>query len=227
MGLPSQNDGVNLGALKPSTTWGEYNQIAFIIQQSLSKIQTATLVQVVACSNSGGVSAVGTVDIQPLVNQIDGGDNPIPHLTVYNVPYLRIQGGLNAVIIDPQPGDIGIAIFASRDITKVKSTKAQGNPGSYRQFDFADALYLGGLLNGVPQQYVELASSGITLNTSGTITLNGSSIVLNGPVSQSGGNVTIAQNLTVSGDATASGTSLHTHIHSGVQSGASTSGKPV
>ncbi len=134
------------GMLQPSTLWGVYNNLMFVIQQALAKVQTATLVQVQACSNDGGVSPVGTVDVLILVNQINSQGVPTPHVTMYSLPYLRFQGGANAVIMDPQPGDIGIAVFASRDITNVKSTKAQANPGSYRTHDFSDGLYLGGVL---------------------------------------------------------------------------------
>lgn len=218
---------VNLGSLEAHTNSSLFNQLSFIVQQALSKLQTATLVEIIACSNNGGVSPVGTVDIQPLVNQLDGGGNPMPHGVIYNVPYFRLQGGTNAVILDPQPGDIGIALFANRDISKVKNTKAQANPGSYRQFDFSDALYIGGVLNGVPQQYVEFNSSGVTVISPNAITLQAPQININGPLSQSGGNVTIAQNVTVSGDVTASGKSLKTHVHSGVQSGSSNTGQPV
>lgn len=152
-----------IGMLQPSTLWGVYNNLRFFIQQALSNVQTATVVKVVACSNEGGLSPVGTVDVQILVNQISGQSVAIPHVTMYELPYLRIQGGTNAVIIDPQPGDIGIAIFASRDITNVKSTKAQANPGSFRTHDFADGMYLGGLLNGAPVQYLQFGSSGISI----------------------------------------------------------------
>lgn len=151
------------GMLQPSTLWGVHNNLAFIIQQALSKVQTATVVKVIACSNDGGVSPVGTVDVQILVNQISGQKVATPHVTMYGLPYLRIQGGANAVILDPQPGDIGIAVFASRDITTVKSTKAQANPNTFRMHDFADGMYLGGLLNGTPVQYLQFGSSGISI----------------------------------------------------------------
>ena len=151
------------GMLQPSTLWGVSNNLQFVIQQALSKVQTATLVKVLNCSNSGSVSPTGTVDVQILVNQITGQMVATPHVTMYGLPYLRIQGGANAVIIDPQPRDIGIAVFASRDITNVKSTKAQSNPGSFRMHDFSDGMYLGGLLNGIPSQYVQFSSSGIAL----------------------------------------------------------------
>ena len=111
-----------LGMLRPSSQWGVYNNIRFMVQQALAQVQTASVVKVMACTNDGGVSPVGTVDAQILVNQVNGQGNPTPHATMYCLPYLRIQGGANAVIIDPQPGDIGIAVFASRDITNVKST---------------------------------------------------------------------------------------------------------
>ena len=151
------------GMLQPSTLWGVSNNLLFVVQQALAKVQTASVVKVIGCTNAGGVSPVGTVDVQILVNQISGQGNPTPHLTMYGLPYLRIQGGSNAVIIDPQPGDIGIAVFASRDITNVKRTKSQSNPGSYRTHDFSDGMYIGGLLNGSPNQYLQFSSAGISL----------------------------------------------------------------
>jgi len=198
---------VNTGAQKPQTTWGEYNQIIFAVQQAIAKLQTATLVRVEACTNDGDLSPVGFVDVLPLVNQIDGSGNPTPHAVVYGLPYLRIQGGANAVIIDPQPGDIGLAVFASRDISKVKSTKAQANPGSYRSYDFSDGIYLGGILNGVPTQFVRFGTDGITVTSETAITLNAPAITLEG------GDVTIAQNLTVIGAIVGAGINLQTHVH--------------
>src|SRR5512139_7424 len=116
--------------LDPTISATEYNALTFLIRQLLSKVNTATLVQVKAVTNSGGVAAVGTVDVHPLINQQDASGNAIPHGTLYGLPYSRLQGGTNAVILDPQVGDIGIAIFASRDISAAKATKGENNPGS-------------------------------------------------------------------------------------------------
>ena len=203
------------GMLQPSTLWGVSNNLSFVIQQALANVQTATIVKVVACSNDGGLSPVGTVDVLILVNQISAQSAGTPHVTMYGLPYLRIQGGANAVIIDPQPGDIGIAVFASRDITNVKSTKAQANPGSFRMHDFSDGMYLGGLLNGVPAQYVQFAGSGISVVSPGTITLQAPNVVIEGALQQSGGNVTMEQSLTVTGGVTAGTISMETHVHTG------------
>ena len=57
-------------------------------------------------------------------------------------------------LIDPTQGDIGLAIFADRDISSVRANRAQANPGSYRRFDMADGVYIGGILNGMPTQTV-------------------------------------------------------------------------
>lgn len=257
--MASQSQGANgvpNGQQRPSTTWGEFNNLAFMVQQALSKMQTATLVRIEACTNAGALSPVGYVDVTPLVNQLDGQGNPTPHVTIYNVPYFRLQGGANGIIIDPQKGDIGIAVFASRDISKVKVTKKQGNPGSFRQYNFADGMYIGGVLNGTPTQYVQFSSSGIRIHSptqvkldapailleAGTIDLNGStsttittptftvngSTVLNGPISQTGGgDAAFSGSMAVAGDVTAQGTSVHNHVHSGVTPGGGNSGKPV
>ena len=158
-----------LGMLRPSSLWGVYNNLRFVVEQALANVQTATIVKVIACSNDGGLSPVGTVDVQILANQVSIGAGGqmvgTPHLTMYGLPYLRVQGGANAIIIDPQPGDIGIAVFASRDITNVKSTKAQANPGSFRTHDFSDGMYIGGLLNGTPTQYIQFSETGIAITS--------------------------------------------------------------
>lgn len=250
MALQSQAaDGVTSGQQRPQSTWGEFNNIAFMVQQALAKMQTATLVRVEACTNSGGLPPVGFVDVTPLVNQIDAQGNPTPHVTIHNVPYFRLQGGANGIIIDPQKGDIGVCVFASRDISKVKGSKRQANPGSFRQYSFSDGMYLGGMLNGTPTQYVQFSAAGIkihsptavvleapvveidastscTVNTP-TFTVNGAT-VLNGTVQQTGGGTAhFSGTMTVDGDVTAQGTSVHNHVHGGVQPGGGNTGVPV
>lgn len=164
MTSPSSNN-PPLGMIGPHTSYGEWNRLNFQIAQSLAKMQTSLPVEVLSCTNEGGLSPVGFVNVVPMVNQVDAAGIPIPHVTIFNVPYLRVQGGANAVIIDPQEGDIGIALFASRDISKVKSTRAPANPGSNRQFSFSDAMYIGGMLNGAPEQYLRFSADGVELTS--------------------------------------------------------------
>lgn len=159
------------GAQQQTDGTSDYNAQAFVIWQILKSISGARLVQVQGVTNSGGVAPVGFVDVQVLVNQLDGWNNATPHGTIYNLPYFRLQGGTNAVIIDPQVGDIGVAIIEDRDISSVKANKAQANPGSKRIFDLADGLYLGGFLNGAPQQYIQFSAAGIAVVSPTKVTL--------------------------------------------------------
>lgn len=166
------NDQLGYRGPADATSGGSpFNENLFLIRQVLAGISTAKLVQIVAVTNAGGVSPVGFVDVLPLVNQLDGNNNAVPHGVVHNLPYFRLQGGTDAVILDPKVGDIGAAIFSDRDISAVKSSKAQANPGSKRQFDMADGLYIGGYLNGVPQQYVRFSGAGISVVSPSKITL--------------------------------------------------------
>ena len=237
---PSISDqNIPAGLQKVSSTWGAYNESLFMVNQILGKLQTATLVEVVSCTNTGGLAAVGTVNVKPLVNQVDGKGNAMPHVTIYNIPYFRIQGGTDAVIIDPKTGDIGICVFANRDISKVKATKKQANPASNRRFSFSDGLYIGGVLNGVPSQYVQFNSAGMTIHSPTKVIINSplieltasTSLTINTPLieaAQTGlGVANFSGSMVVTGDVTAQGTSVHTHVHSGVQSGGSNTGAPV
>ena len=175
----------------------------------ISRIAGATLVQVVSVTNSGGVAPVGSVDVSPMVSMIDGQGRTSPHGIIHNLPYFRLQGGANAIIIDPVIGDIGIAVFADRDLTAVKSTKAPGPPGSRRRNSMADGLYIGGVLNGAPTQYIEFNGSGVTI-TAPTVTVNG--------------NLVVTGTATIDGDATIDGEDFIMHRHTGVQTGGSDTG---
>lgn len=162
-----------VGYANESSDASELNRMSFVIERILARVSTATLVVVKAVTNPGGVGPVGTVDVQPLVSQLSGDGKATPHGTIYEIPYMRLQGGTNAVIIDPKVGDIGICVFASRDISSVKANKAVANPGSRRRFDMADGLYLGGVLNGTPEQYVRVSGEGIELHAD-LVTVSGS-----------------------------------------------------
>lgn len=162
--MASEGSGFN-GFEQPGTSANQFNALRFLVDSMLARVRTATLVQVKAVTNSGGVAEVGFVDIEPLVNQVDGVGKATPHSTIFRCPYLRIQGGANAIILDPQVGDIGIAVFADRDISSATANKGRANPGSRRRFSMADGLYLGGVLNGTPSQYVRFSSAGIEIHS--------------------------------------------------------------
>jgi hypothetical protein len=145
----------------------DYNRFTFIVRSLMNRMATMTLVQVKATSGQ-------TVDILPLVSQIDGAGNKVSHGVIHNAPVFRLQGGKSAVIIDPVVGDIGLAIFAHNDISSAKKNKGEALPGSRRKFDWADAIYLGGLLNADPTSWIKFLPSGEINITGmgGNVTIN-------------------------------------------------------
>lgn len=223
---------------RPVSSSSDVNSLEFYLTQFLNKVWTSTIVKVLSVTNDGGVSPVGRVSIQPLVNQIDSAGNLLPHGAIHDAPYFRLAGGADAVILDPKVGDIGVALFASRDISVVKNEKRESAPGSARKFSASDAIYIGVVLNGPPSQYVRFSSAGIELVSPTKISLqapvvevSSQDIILDGPLSQgagsNAGDAHFTNKVTSDDDVVAGTVSLKTHTTSGVQSGSGTSGPPV
>lgn len=196
--------------------------LRFFLQQRLLRVQTAMLVQVQAV-HGGGVGPVGTVDVIPLVGQVDGAGNVVPYdVPIHARPYCRVMGGANAVVLDPAVGDIGLMVFAARDISSVVKSGKPSPPASGRTFDYADGLYVFGCLNGNPTQYVEFAADGLHLVSPQAITLQAPNITFAGTVNANGATISTAGEIT-----DAAGKVLGTHEHTGVTSGGSNTGPPV
>jgi len=173
------------GTLHLDTQTSEFNAIHYMVEQAISRMSKVSLVQVTKASTTGQVAATGMVSLSPLVKMQDAMGNVHPHSEVHNIPYVRLQGGKDkAIIMDPKVGDIGLAIFADRDISSAKKNNAgwdgtkqisqtQAQPGSYRQHDFADGLYLGCVLGGAPTSYVQFKDDGsiVVSPDNGTTTL--------------------------------------------------------
>ena len=128
----------------------------FMVEQILGRVRTVAVCTVKAVTG-GGNAAVGYVDVQPMTKLMDGVGNTFSHGVINNLPYFRLQGGKNAVIIDPKAGDIGVAVFADRDISGVKRSKKEAPPGSFRRFDYADGLFFPCFLGEKPDNYVQFA----------------------------------------------------------------------
>ncbi len=209
-----------------ATIADEITLYKFIFSRLISKVKTISVVRVLSCTNTGGVEAAGTVDLQILVNIMVADGSSVPHGTISGVPYCRYQGGKSAIILDPEEGDIGIALFCDRDISVVKANPAQAvanegvPPGSWRKFSYSDGLYIGGVLNGTPDQFIQFSSNGINIQSPGNITINGVTF-------DPSGNINSPATITANTDVVTGAISLSKHAHSGVQSGSGTSGPPV
>lgn len=186
----------------------DYNVRDFHIRQRLGEVRTLVPVKIIAV-HGGGVGPAPTVDVQPLINQIDGQGNQTPHGIIYGIPVSRSQGGGNTIINDPKVNDLGHISVGDRDMSSLKANKGvQSNPGSYRTHDLADGVYHGNLFNqATPDQYIHFRDDGITLaDKNGNI------------IETKPGSIAMTGNLTVTGGITAGfGTgdavTLQNHTH--------------
>lgn len=160
------------------------NAVSFLIESMMNgKINTMTPVIVVSVNKRTKDSPwetgthrfpAGRVSVRPLVCQRDAEGNALDMAECFELPYARIQGGKCAVVCDPQPGDLGIAIYAQTDTSNVKTTigGAPVQPGSFRTFSQSDGWYIGGFLNKYPETYIELTKDEeILIHAPKTITL--------------------------------------------------------
>jgi hypothetical protein len=188
---------------------GSFNAHNFQIDQMLQQTRTGIPVRVVSISG-GGAGGAPTVNVQPLINQVDGIGNQTPHVTVFGIPCLRNQGGGNAIINDPAVGDIGYMTISDRDISALKASGKQSNPGSRRRHSFSDGVYVGAMINPAnPGQAVQFTATGLKI-----FDKNGNVIEM------AAGAITITGNLRVSGTITAGyggadAVKLQSHTHAG------------
>lgn len=175
----------------------EVNAQAHLFASLASGMATATLVQVRAVGS-------GTVDVQPMVGQADGAGNVVPHGIINGLPVFIYQGGSCAVVLTPAVGDIGVAVFASRDISVVKERRMPSQPGSSRRYDWADGMYMGGFLNAAATTHVTLTPGTVTIVAPTSVVINSPSVQITGA------------SLTHNGVNVGS-----THVHGGVQTGVS------
>jgi phage baseplate assembly protein gpV len=194
-----------------SNALDDFSRLQFVVQQMLNGLATATPVQVKAVLGD-------TVDVQPMVHQVDGKDTGTPHSTIHGLPFFTLQAGASIVRLTPRVGDIGVAIFCHNDISSVKANKAPALPASRRRYSWSDGIYLGGLpaLNGVATQSIILDDDeGISITAA-----PGKKVKITGDVELTG-------KLTASDDVIANGISLRDHKHDGVQTGSGQTGAPV
>lgn len=218
------------------------NAISFLIENTVKgMINTAIPVRVDTVTAGGSGDAAGYVSVTPLVCQRGADGNSLPPCSLPRLPYFRLQSGQCAVVIDPRPGDIGLAVFAQQDCSNVASgMTAPAQAGSFRCYDMADGFYIGGFLGETPDTFIELntASKEITVKSPVKVTIDAPAIICDAPQTtmtgnlQVDGNITTSANITANGNLTTVGTMtaggivMNTHKHGGVQTGSGTTGGP-
>ena len=207
-----------------NSTSSAYNAISFVIENQIKgMVNTCIPVRVDSCTAPGTGGAAGYVSCTPLVTQMGADGKTLAPVSLPQLPFFRLQFGTAAIVCDPKPGDIGLAVFAQQDCSTVQQGASEpAQPGSFRCFDMADGFYLGGFLNVSPTMYIEFAPDGNTINVKAP-----TKVYIDAPTVQIKGNVQVTGSVTSTGNMTAGSISMQTHKHGGVDTGSGTSGVPV
>ena len=194
----------------------EYNALSFMIEQAIKgMVNTAIPVRVDSCTKPGVGGAAGYVSATPLVMQRGADGKSLQPVSLPQLPFFRLQAGNAAVVLDPQPGDIGLAICSQQDSSNVQAgTSGPVQAGSFRCFDMSDSFYVGGFMNQTPETYIHLdpEKGEVTVKSPAKITLESPTIELKGSLqmgnssgSGSGDTISLTGNIQATGSATFDG----------------------
>lgn len=194
---------VNFGFMGLQSGNSPENAMQFMVKQIIrGGVSTAMIVLVKAVDTTAR-----TVDIVPMVDQVTATGQVIPHSVLHEIPYGYEQGGNCLIKIDPAPGDIGVAVFAHRDITRVKRTKQAAAPPTLRTHHLSDGLYVRTLwAASAPEHSITFNGNGITVSSNLTVDINAKT--------KFRGDMEVDGAITATGDVTGAGISLKNHTHS-------------
>ena len=190
----------------------EFNALSFMIEQAIKgMVNTAIPVRVDSCTKPGVGGAAGYVSATPLVQQRGADGKSLMPVSLPQLPFFRLQCGTAAVVLDPQPGDVGLAVFSQQDSSNLEAGKTDPvQAGSFRCFDMSDGFYVGGFYGQVPQTYVHLdpEKGEAYIKAPTKITIDAPQIELKGALTMGGASggadtITLDGNVTTNGNITA------------------------
>lgn len=213
------------GFLKHHSLSNEYESTAFPIQRILSQQNNVMPVSVKDCYRKDGRIFV---DIQVIIKQIDADGHGHSNTTIFEIPYLPLAGGGFSIEIEPQAGDVGLAVFCDRDISSFKETFSESLPPSRRKNHSGDAIYLGAFAVPNPDFLIKANFSEKRWDIVGDVNITG-----NLTASKNldiGGNADVKGNTSADGDISSGGSikdgegiTLGTHTHTSGAPGSPTS----
>ena len=200
----------------------EYNALSFMIEQAIKgMVNTAIPVRVDSCTKPGVGGAAGYVSATPLVQQRGADGKSLMPVSLPQLPYYRVQAGTAAVVLDPQPGDIGLAVFSQQDASNVKEgTSEPVQAGSFRCFDMSDGFFVSTHHGQTPTTYVHLdpEKGEVTVKAPTKITIDCPQIELKGAVTMGGASggadtITLDGNITTNGNFSTTGNVSAGHFY--------------
>ncbi len=147
----------------------EYNALNFIITSIIkSTVNTCYAVTVTKVDADNQ-----KVTVKPLIAQIDADNNKIELPEIFEIPYFRYSAGNTAVRLNPVAGDIGVLIVFKSDSSNIKTgNNSQILPNSFLNYPLYSGIYIGGMLNNEPENYIEIKDDNITINANQKVVIN-------------------------------------------------------
>ncbi|AYW18594.1 hypothetical protein DTA24_08000 [Klebsiella sp. P1CD1] len=177
------------------------NMLGYVFSRLIGNMTFVKIVKVIEVDISKGI-----VDLEGLLYTVNAnGESLNDGGRYFSIPYLRLQRGVSAVVMNPVAGDIGLMVCCDRDITGIKDNKTASVPTSNRLHSAADGVYLTSIacLSGAPTQYVAFHDSGIDIQSPGVVNINGMKVLSDGRLQLVDGSI------------------VDGHDHGGVESGGS------
>lgn len=182
--------------VNPFVNTSEAEKYKFILDGYLSEKYFLELVQVIALNEDG------TIDVLPLVIPVSfTEDAPVDNTPIYNIPVFQLQRANSAIIMMPVVGDIGLIAVCDKDITLVKENKSSAVAQTMRMHSRMDAIYIGGVLNKTPSQFIKFEDNALTITTPSDINISATTLNIKAKTNITGdtnidGNLTVTKNIT-------------------------------
>lgn len=236
------------------TRSGELSEVLKSERMLINSQLRVAMPGIIRSFNPDVVTAVVQPAICSMQTDNDGNNSSYDYPLLVDVPVVFPRGGGCTLTFPVKEGDECLLVFADRCIDFWWQNGGVQEAVDPRQHDLSDAFCIPGpqsqtmKISGISTSaaqlrtddgaaFVEVAAGGdITATTTGGMTINAPTITLNGDVTingnllqgmgGSGGSASINGPVSVKNDITAAGISLTNHVHSGVQSGGSNTGKP-
>lgn len=137
-----------VGSQNANTALSFINELDFFVDGKILEINTIKVCQITQVNGD-------TVNVKPLVLNLDGDKKPIEATELKELPFIRQQGGHSGFVIQYNVGDIVLVGFCDRDPQAVVRSKKEAAPSTFVPFPLSGGIVLGAVLFNAPSVYVK------------------------------------------------------------------------
>jgi hypothetical protein len=152
--------------------------------------------------------------VQPLIMMVSMDDKQIQRKPIAYVPVISLGGGGFHISFPLQPGDLGWIYASDRDLSLFLQNLKMSPPNTARAHDFADSMFVPDVfrkytINGEDTAYMVIQSTDgatrISIRPDNIKITAPTKVLVDVPLSEFTGNVTVDKNLVVTGMTTVNG----------------------